>query len=118
MIPDSGIILWLVKLMSSCWLLRSAIDSIAVFQYHTPTIRENIFKTRISNKQYKFFCKLKTFGLSLDSKKSKKYVYELLQKKHKAFKIHQAFLVLSCDQLRSHFKSSWLINQRSKDTAL
>ena len=63
-------------------------------------------KTRISNKQYKFFCKLKTFGLSLGSKKSKKYVYEQLQKKNKAFKIHQAFLVLFCDQLWSQLKSS------------
>ena len=82
------------------------IDSIAVFQYHTPTIQEIFLKTRISNKQYKFFCKLKTFGLSLGSKKSKKYVYELLQKEHRAFKIRQAFLVLSCDQLRSRLKSS------------
>ena len=118
MIPDSGIILWLVKLMSSCWRIRSAIDSIAVFQYHTPTIQENIFENTDFEQAIQFFCKLKTFGLSLGSKKSKKYVYELLQKEHKAFKIRQAFLVLSCDQLWSHLKSSWLINQRSKDTAL
>ena len=40
MIPDSGIMLWLV---SSCWQICVAVDSITLFQYHTPTIQEKIF---------------------------------------------------------------------------
>ena len=40
MIPDSGIMLWLV---SSCWQICGAVDSITLFQYHTPTIQEKIF---------------------------------------------------------------------------
>ena len=33
----------LIGQMSSCWQIRGAVDSIALFQYHAPTIRENIF---------------------------------------------------------------------------
>ena len=40
MIPDSGIMLWLV---SSCWQICVAVYSITLFQYHTPTIQEKIF---------------------------------------------------------------------------
>ena len=43
------------------------------------------FQTRISSKQNKFLCE--TFHISLGSKKSKKYVYGLLQKEKEAFKI-------------------------------
>ena len=61
------------------------VDSIALFQYHAPTIREKIFKTRILSKQYKFHCK--TFRLSFGPKKSKKYACDLLRKEKEAFKI-------------------------------
>ena len=30
--------------MSSCWQIRSAVDSIALFQYHAHAIREKILK--------------------------------------------------------------------------
>ena len=33
----------LIGQMSSCWQIRGAVDSIALFQYHAPTIREKIF---------------------------------------------------------------------------
>ena len=48
-------------------------------------IGKRFVKTQISSKQYKFVCK--TFGLSLDPKKSKKYACDLLQKEKEAFKI-------------------------------
>ena len=63
MIPDSGIILWLVNLMSSCWRIRSAIDSIAVFQYHTPTIQENIFENTDFEQAIQIFLQAQDFWL-------------------------------------------------------
>ena len=33
----------LIGQISSCWQVRGAVDSIALFQYHAPTIREKIF---------------------------------------------------------------------------
>ena len=33
----------LIGQMSSCWQIRGAVDSIALFQYHAPTITEKIF---------------------------------------------------------------------------
>ena len=65
MIPDSGIILWLVKLMSSCWRIRSAIDSIAVFQYHTPTIQESIFENTDFEQAIQIFLQAQDFWLIL-----------------------------------------------------
>ena len=63
MIPDSGIILWLVKLMSSCWRIHSAIDSIAVFQYHTPTVQENIFENTDFEQAIQIFLQAQDFWL-------------------------------------------------------
>ena len=83
MTPGSDIMLWLVK-MSQCWQIRGAVDrwNTMLFQYRNASM---CFQTRISSKQYKFLCK--TFQISLGSKKSKKYVYGLLQKEKEAFKI-------------------------------
>jgi len=69
-----------------CWRMK----------YHALSIQEciNVFSNADSSKQYKFLCK--TFQISLGSKKSKKYVYGLLQKE-------KAFYTLSCDKLWSHY---------------
>ena len=64
---------------------------------------KRFLKTRISSKPYKFLCE--TFRLSLNSKKSKKYPYDLLQKEKEAFKIRGFFLILSSGKLRSHLQS-------------
>ena len=90
----------LIGQKSSCWQIRGALDSITLFQYHAPTIREKIVKTQTSSKQYKFVCK--TFGLSLNSKKSKKYACDLLQKEKQAFKSIELYLyspVINCSHI-------------------
>ena len=51
--------------------------------------RKSFLKTRISTEPYKFLCE--TFRLSLNSKKSKKYPCDLLQKEKEAFKIRGFF---------------------------
>ena len=70
MIPDFGIILWLVKCLH--------VDRFAVlltvscsFNITRVQFGKRFFKTRISSTQYKFLCE--TFRLSHGSKKSKKY---------------------------------------------
>ena len=43
--------------MSSCWQIRGAVDSIALFQCHTSTIREKIFEnTDFEQATDKFLC--------------------------------------------------------------
>ena len=50
--------------MSSCWQICSAIDSIAVFQYHTPTlIQENIFETMDFEQAIQMFLQAQDFSL-------------------------------------------------------
>ena len=84
MIPDSGIMLWLVQCLHVdrfvVLLTVSCTFNITPLQF-----RKRFFKTRISSKQYKFLCE--AFHLSLGSKKSKKYTCDLLQKEQEAFKI-------------------------------
>ena len=84
MIPDSGIMLWLVQFLHVdrfvVLLTVSCSFNITLLQF-----RKRFFKTRISSKQYKFLCE--TFQLSLSSKKSKKYTCDLLHQEQEAFKI-------------------------------
>ena len=77
MIPDSGIMLWLVKCLH--------VDKFTVlltvscsFNVTILLIRKRFLKTRILSNQYKFLCK--TFRLSLGSKKRKNYACDWLQK--------------------------------------
>ena len=73
---------WYHALIGLC----GAVDSIALFQYHTPTIQgKRFFKTWISSKQHKFLCE--TFGLSLGLKNGKKYSCDLLQKEKEAYRM-------------------------------
>ena len=73
---------WYHALIGLC----GAVFSIALFQYHTPTIQgKRFFKTWISSKQHKFLCE--TFGLSLGFKKGKKYSCDLLQKEKEAYRM-------------------------------
>ena len=84
MIPDFGIMLWLFK----CLHVDRFAVLLRVSRYFNITLLQfakRFFKTRISSKQYKFLCE--TFRLSLGSKKSKKYAWDLLQKEQEAFKI-------------------------------
>ena len=80
--PDSDIMLWLVKCFNVDKFAVLLTDKIS-HSFNTG-ICQLCFQTRISSKQNKFLCE--TFHISLGSKKSKKYVYGLLQKK-KALKI-------------------------------
>ena len=64
-----------------CWQYRA----LSLFNITLLQFGKRIYKTRISSKQYKFVCEI--FHLSLGSKKSKKYVCDLLQKEKEAFKI-------------------------------
>ena len=73
---------WYHALIGLC----GAVDSIALFQYHTPTIQgKRFFKTWISSKQHKFLCE--TLGLSLGFKNGKKYSCDLLQKEKEAYRM-------------------------------
>ena len=116
MIPDSGIILWLVKLMSSCWRIRSAIDSIAVFQYQTPTIQENIFENTDFEQAIQIFLQAQDFWLIPRLQEEQKICLWSVAKRTQSIQNTSSFSCTPCDQLRSHLKSSWLINQRSKGT--
>ena len=69
----------------SCWQVRGVADSIALFQYHAPTIRG-----KISNKQYNFLCE--SFRLSFCYKKGKKYASDLLQKRKRRIQNIELFL--------------------------
>ena len=84
MIPDCGVYLWLVKFLHvdrfAVLLTVSRSFNITLLQFG-----KRFFKTQVSSKQYKFVCE--TFHLSLGSKKSKKYAYDLLQKEKEVFKI-------------------------------
>ena len=84
MIPDSGILLRLVKCLHvgrfAVLLTVSRSFNITLLQFG-----KRFFKTLISNKQYKFFCE--TFRLSLGPEKSKKYACDLLEKEKESFKI-------------------------------
>ena len=84
MIPDSGVMLWLVQYLHVdrfvVLLTVSRSFNIMLLQFG-----KRFFKTQISSKQHKFLCE--TFHLSLGSKKSKKYTCDLLQKEKEAFKI-------------------------------
>ena len=64
-----------------CWQYRA----LSLFNITLLQFGKRIYKTRISSKQYKFVCE--SFHLSLESKKSKKYACDLLQKEKEAFKI-------------------------------
>ena len=84
MIPDSGIMLWLVQ----CLHVDRFVVLLKVSRSFNITLLQfgkRFFKTWISSKQYKFLCE--AFYLSLSSKKSKKYTCDLLQKEKEAFKI-------------------------------
>ena len=84
MIPDSGIMLWLVQ----CLHVDRFVVLLTVSRSFNITLLQfgkRFFKTWISSKQYKFLCE--AFYLSLGSKKSKKYTCDLLQKEKEAFKI-------------------------------
>ena len=50
----------LIGQMSSCRQIRGAVDSIALFQCHAPTIREKIFENAdFEQATDKFFCDLR-----------------------------------------------------------
>ena len=89
----------LIGHMYSCWQVRGVVDSIALFQYHAPTIRG-----KISSKQYNFLCE--SFRLSVWYKKGKNMPVICCKKKKKYSK-YRAFLKLSCDKLRSQLQSDW-----------
>ena len=84
MIPDSGIMLWLVQ----CLHVDRFVVLMTVsrsFNIMFLQFRKRFFKTWILSKQHKFLCE--AFHLSLGSKKSKKYTCDLLQQEQEAFKI-------------------------------
>ena len=105
----------LIGQMSSCWQIRSAVDSIALFQCHAPAISAEDFLKQILSKQYKFLCK--TFHLSLLQEEQKICLWSVAKRKTK-HSTNQAFLALSSDKLRSHLQSDGLIKRRSNGTAL
>ena len=116
MIPDSGIMLWLVQ----CLHVDRFVVLLTVSRSFNITLLQfgkRFFKTWISSKQYKFLCE--AFYLSLGSKKSKKInIPVICCKKKKKHSKYGAFLTLSSDKLHSHLQSEWLINRRSKGTVL
>ena len=118
----------LIGQMSSFWQIRSAIDSIAdVFQYHTLTIRENIFENTDFEQAIQIFLQAQDFSLiprfqeeqeiclwtvgkrkqSIQNAGTSTFSYSLLWSTMVVFK-----------KPWSHLKSRWLINKRSKDTTL
>ena len=107
--------------MSSCWQIRGTVDRIALFQCHASTIRRDIFKTRI-NLEQAIQMSLRDFSWDFSfiprlQEEQKICLWSVAKKKKKHSK-YRAFLILFCDKLRSHLRSDWLINRRSKDTAL
>ena len=84
MIPDSGIMLWLVKCLHvdrfAVLLTVSRSFNITLLQ-----IGKRFFKNTDFEQQYKFLCE--TFLLSFGSKNSKKYACDQLQKEKESFKI-------------------------------
>ena len=89
MIPESGIMLWLVQCLHVdrfvVLLTVSRSFNITLLQF-----RKRFFKTWISSKQYKFLCE--AFYLSLGFKKSKKYTCDLLQKEKESIQNMELFL--------------------------
>ena len=81
--PDSDIMLWLVKCLNVDKFVELLTDKISCSFY--TGMCQGVFKHGFQEKKKKFLCE--TFHISLGSKKSKKYVYGLLQKKKEAFKI-------------------------------
>ena len=113
--PDSGTMPWLVK-CRHVDILAVLLTEPHSFNITLLQFGRRFFKTRISCMQYNFLCE--TLRLSLGSRKSKWNMPVICCKKRKKHSKYRAFLILSCDKLRSHLQSRWLINRRSKRTAL
>ena len=114
MIPDSGIMLWLVKCLH---VDRFAVRLTVLRSFNVTFLlfRQKIFKRQILSKQYKFLCK--TFRLSLLQEEQKICLWSVAKRKTK-HSTNKAFLALSSDKLRSHLQRNGLINRRSNGTAL
>ena len=100
MIPDSRIMLWLVKCLHIdrfAELLTASRSSMSRSQYSEKKNSKHGF--RASNT--KFFAMLFAYPWSVPKRKTKHSQY-------------WAFLILSHDKLRSHLQSDWLINRCSK----
>ena len=69
----------------SCWQVRGVADSIALFQYHAPTIRG-----KISSKQYNFLCE--SFRLSFCYKKGQKICQWSVAKRKRRIQNIELFL--------------------------
>ena len=93
----------LIGQMSSCWQIRGAVDSIALFQYHAPTIREKIFQNtdKFVACNTNFFARLQLtrFAYTSAPRRAKNMPVFCCKKKKKHSK-YWAFLILSCDKLQ------------------
>ena len=82
--------------MSSCWRIRSAIDSIAVFQYHTPTIQESIFENTDFEQAIQIFLQAQDFWLIPRLQEEQKIcLWTVAKKKTKHSKYIKLFLYSS-----------------------
>ena len=77
----------LIGQMSSCWQIRGAVDSIALFQYHAPAIRKIFFKHRFRASNANVFARL--FAYPSAPRRAKTYACNLLQNQKEAFKIKE-----------------------------
>ena len=84
MIPDSGVILLLVK------CLHVDRFEVLLIVLRSSPIRENIFKTRILSRRNEFLCE--TFRFTLGSKTSKTYTSDRLQKENLCIQNIELFL--------------------------
>ena len=80
----------LIGQMSSCWQIRSAVDRIALFQCHAPSISaEDFLKHKFWAGNTNFFARLFAYPCS---KKSKKYACDRLQKEKLSIQQIKLFL--------------------------
>ena len=99
--------------MSSCWqigvlLTVSRSFNITLLQFAKRFLGRGFW---VSNTN--FFARL--FAYPLAPRRAKNVPVICYEKKKKHSK-YEAFPILSCDKLRSHLQSDWLINRRSKGT--
>ena len=92
----------LIGQMPSCWQINGAIDGIALFQYHAPTIQDKIFLNMDFEQAIQI--SLRDFLLIPRLQKRAKNMPVICCKKKKNSK-YQAFLIHSCYKLWSHFQS-------------
>ena len=115
MIPDFGIMLWLVQCLHVDRFVVLSTVSRSFNIVHSYNSGKDFLKHGFRASNANFFARLFTY---LSAPRRAKNIPVICCKKKEKHSKYGAFLTLSCDKLQSHLQNEWLINRRSKGTVL